>query len=113
MTSEQTNAVHLKNNVTGATVTIVYLDGLFTAQPPDGWMTPSVAGVVSEHNIVDAETIAKVQALKDASTMTPAEFKATRLRFDLTQEQFGQALGITANSVARLERGAGATADAN
>ena len=37
--------------------------------------------------------------------MTPAEFRAIRERLGLTQVALAQALGITATSVARKERG--------
>ena len=37
--------------------------------------------------------------------MTPAEFRAVRERLGLTQVALAQALGITATSVARKERG--------
>ena len=37
--------------------------------------------------------------------MTPAEFRAVRERLGLTQVALAEALGITATSVARKERG--------
>lgn len=37
--------------------------------------------------------------------MTRTEYKALRLKMGMTQTQLGEALGISANTVARRERG--------
>lgn len=37
--------------------------------------------------------------------MTPTEYKALRIKMGMTQTQLGEALGISANTVARRERG--------
>ena len=37
--------------------------------------------------------------------MTPTDYKALRLKMGMTQTQLGEALGISANTVARRERG--------
>jgi len=37
--------------------------------------------------------------------VTPTDYKALRLKMGMTQTQLGEALGISANTVARRERG--------
>lgn len=98
--------VQMYNAITNEKVDIAFSDGHYVMVPAGHFWTARLDDVLSYFNVADEQTIAKLRALKGRQgVMTAEEFKAARLQLQLTQEQFGDALNIASNSVARIERG--------